>query len=153
MKLILPLAKTLNKGAGRGSRERGHMMKSSFASRHGIAMAAVCAAVVLPWAALAECPSIPDVEWWKGANHEKTIAYVEKKHQGDWQPYIDKWDRQKNKLNKIKERGTSVVIKSRGLRLEGRDLVEYVDKVSQRVEAIRCLAEAEGFANFSTAAG
>lgn len=113
----------------------------------------------VPGAALAECPSYPDVSWWGEMNHDKAIRYVDKKHDGDWTPYMAKWRRQLTRLEKIQAKGGSVVFKKKGVRLKGKALDDYVLKVKERVTVNNCLAveqmmaNAEKLAEFPTAAG
>ena len=106
---------------------------------------AVLAAV--PGAALADCPSYPDVSWWGEMNHEKTIRYVDKKHKGNWTHYMAKWKGQLAKVEMIRSMGGSVVYKKRGITLRGDALGAYIGKLQQRVSVIRCLAEEKMVAN------
>ncbi len=117
------------------------------------------ALAVVPGAALAECPSYPDVSWWGAMNHEKTIRYVDKKHKGTGLHYMAKWKGQLAKVEMIRDLGGSIVYKKQGIKLEGDALGAYIGKLQQRVTVIRCLAEEQLMANtdklaqFSTAAG
>ena len=81
------------------------------------------------------------------------VKYVERKHGGDWQPYLRKWQRQKTKLKRWLDTGSSVVIRKKGISLEGKTLAEYIDQVDQRLAVSLCLAAAAGFDDFDTAAG
>jgi hypothetical protein len=101
----------------------------------------------------AECAAFPKVDWWGKLSHAKVVRYVERKHDGDWQPYLEKWQRQKTKLKRWLDTGSSVVIRKKGVALEGETLAEYIAQVDKRLEVTRCLAAAEGFDNFDTAAG
>lgn len=117
------------------------------------------ALAAVPGTGLAECPSYPDVSWWGAMNHDKAIRYVDRKHGGDWAPYMAKWRRQLARLEKIQAKGGAVVFKKKGLRLKGEVLDDYVLKVRERVSVNTCLAEerlmanAEKLAEFPTAAG
>ncbi len=117
------------------------------------------ALAAVPGTGLAECPSYPDVSWWGAMNHDKAIRYVDKKHGGDWAPYMAKWRRQLARLEKIQAKGGAVVFKKKSLRLKGEALDDYVLKVRERVSVNTCLAEeqlmanAEKLAEFPTAAG
>ena len=101
----------------------------------------------------AACGPFPDVEWWGKLSHAKVIKYVERKHAGDWEPYLRKWQRQKTKLKRWLDTGSSVVIRKKGISLEGKTLAAYIDQVDQRMAVSLCLAAAAGFDNFDTAAG
>ena len=118
------------------------------------------ALAAVPGAGLAaECPSYPEVSWWGAMSHDKAIRYVNKKHSGNWAPYMSKWQRQLASLEKIQAKGGSVLFKKRGLRLKGEALEDYVIKVKERVDINTCLAgeqlmaAAEKLAEFPTAAG
>lgn len=104
----------------------------------GLAVVAAIAGFAGP--AGAACPPFPDVPWWQNLSHKKVIRYVERKYDGKWVPYVAKWDKQLEKVEDIHKRGSSVVIKSKGVRLEGKKLGDYVEKLKQRVSVIRCLA-------------
>mgnify|MGYP003962500239 CR=1 FL=1 len=112
--------------------------------------------------AMAECVNLPKVAWWGDLSHEKIVRYVDKKHGGDWGPYIGKWDRQVEKLQGIYERESAIIVTKDKIRLENEELAEYIEKVQQRVEVVRCLASNMGsqteddvreLASFATAAG
>ena len=90
------------------------------------------------------CDPFPQVEWWGTLSHEKVVRYVEKRHNGDWNPYIQKWEKQKDKLKKVLGRGSSVVIKSKGITLKGKSLGDYIKKMEKRVEVVKCLAKKGG---------
>jgi hypothetical protein len=90
------------------------------------------------------------------------VRYVDKKYGGNWEPYIGKWDRQVEKLQGIYERDSAIIVTKDKIRLENEELAEYIEKVQQRVEVVRCLASKMGsqteddvrdLANFATAAG
>ncbi len=88
----------------------------------------------------AQCPKLPAVPWWGKASHATIKRYVEKKHGGDWSPYIKKWEKQLVVLKKIYDKdGTAVVTKDKK-KLKGPELSDYIKNVEQRVEVIRCLA-------------
>ncbi len=103
----------------------------------------------LDWVSQSKCDPIPDVSWWGNQSHAKIVLYVLKKHSGDWKPYVDKWNRQLNKLQDIRSRGTAAVTPG-GIRLKGDELEDYVGKVSKRVEIVLCLAgEAAEYASLA----
>ena len=64
-----------------------------------------------------------------------------RKYEGDWSPYVKKWERQLSRITKIRDRGKTAVIKSRKLRLSGDRLSIYVEQIRQRVAVTRCLAQ------------
>ena len=88
----------------------------------------------------AECPAVPDVAWWKNVSHDSLRKYVARKHEGDWAPYIAKWERQKTKLQEIYDRGSAVVVTKDKIKLEGERLDKYIGQVDERIEMTRCLS-------------
>ena len=103
----------------------------------------VAAIVVLGSAgpSLANCASFPKVPWWNNLNHESVHKYVSVKHGGDWNGYIKKWEDQYEKIKDIYERGSSIIVSKDKVRIAGDELQSYLDKVRQRLEIDRCLAE------------
>lgn len=89
---------------------------------------------------LAECPPFPEVAWWKDLSHQSARDYVAIKHGGDWNDYINKWEYQYTKIKDIYDRGAAIVVTKDKLRVEGESLKSYAEKVKQRLEIIRCLA-------------
>ena len=89
------------------------------------------------------CPQVPAVEWWGKTTHQKISNYVATKHNGDWMPYIDKWNRQLEKMKVIYDRGGSAVFKKKGITIEDEQLMEYIKAIETRLSATRCLAVQE----------
>ena len=89
----------------------------------------------------AEFPAYPKVAWWSNLSHDSTIRLVEKKHDGDWETYLEKWDSQLVKLEDIAARGSAIVVTKDKIRVEGEELDEYVVNVEERIDVIVCLAE------------
>lgn len=96
------------------------------------------AAQTAPGDAQTDCESFPDISWWKYNTHEKVSTYVRLKHDGDWDTYTKKWERQYDKLKVIAGKGNSIVTPT-GLKLEGIQLQTYIGQVGKRVEVLRCL--------------
>ena len=88
----------------------------------------------------AECPAVPDVAWWKSVSHDSLRKYVARKHEGDWVPYIAKWERQKTKLQEIYDRGGGVVVTKDKVKLDGERLDKYIGQLNDRIEMTRCLS-------------
>jgi len=88
----------------------------------------------------AECPPFPEVPWWKDLNHQSVRQYVAVKHGGDWNDYIDKWEQQYINIKDVHDRGAAVVVTKDKIRLGEESLKSYIEKISQRLEVIRCLA-------------
>lgn len=86
-----------------------------------------------------KCGEIPNIKWWKFKSHDSITGYVNRKYNGDWVPYIDKWSTRLEKLVDIYNRDSSAVTNT-GLILQGRDLFAYMEKMEQRISVINCLA-------------
>ncbi|MBC8269266.1 MAG: hypothetical protein H8E36_10995 [Rhodospirillaceae bacterium] len=106
------------------------------------------------------CPEVPKVSWWKVTSVEAMTAYVDRKHDGDWAPYLKKWQRYEERMRGILDNGKSVVIKSQNITLQGEDLARHIERIAKRVEVTRCIADQvveartiEEFNNMDTAAG
>ncbi len=91
--------------------------------------------------AATKCDPFPEVSWWGNLTHDKVIRYVEKKHDGDWAPYIKKWEAQVETMQGVYKRKSAVIIKAKGIRLEGDVLLVYMAKVKMRVAINHCLAD------------
>src|SRR3972149_2495190 len=84
---------------------------------------ALAGAVCLSFATLADaaaqgCPSLPHVSWWD-TSPEKIVRYVDQAFQGEWDPYIARWEDYRFRMAKIHEANGAAVVRSRNLRLEG----------------------------------
>ncbi|MBT3361628.1 MAG: hypothetical protein HN403_18545 [Rhodospirillales bacterium] len=107
----------------------------------------------------AACPDYPVHRLWQGLSHQSVQKYVANKHQGDWTPYVEKWQRQLEKIVDIQSRRGAIVIRKRGIKLKGEGLRRYVDATKARIAVTKCLAaaqaepSAESLADFATAAG
>jgi hypothetical protein len=106
------------------------------------------------------CPQIPAVSWWGDTSAEKLTAYVDRKHDGDWTPYIKKWELYADRMRQAMFSGEAVKIKFRNVVLDEGDLAVYIRQVGERVEATRCIADEvidarliEELATMDTAAG
>ncbi len=105
------------------------------------------------------CSSFPDVSWWNGLNHDMVRRIVAIRYGGDWNRYIERWNKQAAALKSISESGRSAVIKRSALTLSGDALESYLGQVEERLAVTRCLAkeaeemEVASLADFATAAG
>ncbi|MDP6604538.1 MAG: hypothetical protein QGG17_10125 [Rhodospirillales bacterium] len=93
---------------------------------------------------MGDCEEFPDVDWWVKHDHQWVIDYVNRRHRGNWTPYIEKWAGQLEAMEKIYERGGAAVIKSRGLSLQEDELAAYVENLRKRLDITQCLARANG---------
>ncbi len=131
----------------------------------GLARLVFAAAVLFvitafPGPAEAACPAYPRVAAWGGLSHQSTIDYVNAKYQGDWAPYVEKWENRLVTLETARARGDTVVFpRQEGLRMNGWRLAAYIQKIMKRKVIVACLAAQEdektpeALADFATAAG
>lgn len=128
----------------------------------GLVIATVAASFIFssPSYAIGGCVDIPQGVWWGKTDHGKITSYVQRRHDGNWAPYIVKWKRQLKSMKGIAKRGGSAVLKKKGLTLKGETLDAYVTALEVRVAAIECLSRnddmeqaARELNNMSTAAG
>jgi hypothetical protein len=112
----------------------------------------------------AKCDDLPKVEWWSGT-HEKVIATVKRRYQGNWKKYISRWESYLGRMEKLHNAGATAVVKSRGLKIRGKQLANHITDINSRISVLNCLkknqevrnSKDEQFekeiANFNTAAG
>jgi hypothetical protein len=62
-------------------------------------------------------------------------------HRGDWLAYLDKWDKQAQKISDIESRGSAIRVSKSKLKVEGRELVIYAGNVVQRAAINHCLVK------------
>jgi CheY-like chemotaxis protein len=87
-----------------------------------------------------ECGEVPDVDWWRVKTHGQIASYVQRKHAGDWQPYVKSWVERLKKLQDIYRRGSAIKT-GNGTILQDEDLAKYVNQIAKRVAVTRCLAD------------
>lgn len=92
------------------------------------------------WVLDSACGSVPQVDWWRYKDHEDIAEYVLRRHNGDWQPFIDNLVTRLAKMYDIAERGSAAVTPG-GDRMEGEILERYIEQSVQRLQVTRCLAE------------
>ena len=106
----------------------------------------------------ATCGPLPKVDWW-AKSHSKVIKTVNRKYRGNWDSYVTRWKKYRKRMVRLHEGGSAAVVKSRGLRLEGKQLEKHIEDIDQRLKVLSCLKEqqenleTESLENFSTAAG
>jgi len=91
------------------------------------------------WPFNSRCEQSPIVSWWGTTTHFSMVDYVQRKHDGNWAPYMDKWVNQMNKMQSVYDRAGSAKV-SDGTVLRGERLLEHVDKLKKRISVINCLA-------------
>jgi len=92
-----------------------------------------------------KCPAFPRVAWWTFKSHDRVADYVNRKHKGNWAPYIKKWNGRLKSLQDIYSRDSSAVTKT-GNTLKGPSLAAYIKKMQDRIDVTRCLANNAGAA-------
>ncbi|MBT3238986.1 MAG: response regulator [Rhodospirillaceae bacterium] len=98
------------------------------------------------WPFNSKCDKAPIVSWWGNTTHFSMANYVDRRHSGNWAPYIDKWTNQLNKLRDISSRGRSVT-SSDGTVMSGQLLKDHIVKLEKRVSVIQCLADEDKTTN------
>lgn len=91
------------------------------------------------WVLKTRCEAIPRVTWWKFNSHESIAGYVQRRHGGDWTPYLEKWLLRLAKLQDIHDRNSSAITNS-GVVLRGEALADYIGQMGERLTVTRCLA-------------
>jgi len=101
----------------------------------------------------AECPAFPNVPWWQGISHASVARQVESRYGGDWSVVIGAWRKQLSKLEEIRSKGATAVVKARTgrgetakvrrIKLRDATLDGYIDNVRDRIGILRCLAGSE----------
>mgnify|MGYP000511842261 CR=1 FL=1 len=94
-------------------------------------------------AAAAQCPELVSVPWWNDIDHKNMTLYVNTRHDGDWDAYVSRWQGHLNMVRKVYDRGGAVTSKKLNMRIEGRQLKEYIIALEARLAVTRCLADAE----------
>lgn len=100
---------------------------------------AMLALVDAKMASAEDCPIFPEVAWWD-LTHENVIKYVEVNHDGDWEPYIAKWESHAKKAEAVHAKGNALVSPT-GVKISGDALKTYIGQIYQRVKVSRCLAD------------
>jgi hypothetical protein len=104
---------------------------------------ALVIAVMAASSAQAACENFPRVPWWGNLSHVATKAFVVRKHDGNWSPYVKKWSKQVDKLKDVQTRESAVFVRYKGkkVKIAGKALENYIKLVSKRVGVIRYLAK------------
>ncbi len=115
-------------------------MIRSHVSRTMLTIAAPLAMILSACGAPETCPPVPEVSWWGGLDHQDIVERVDQDYDGNWEAYVQKWQRQLNTVQSAHGKGQEILISGRGIRLSGQALKAYLGKVSARLETTRCLA-------------
>ncbi len=109
----------------------------------GAAMTILLNSVYSEAASAGGCPNLPQVAWWD-TTPEKIVSYVDQTFQGDWDPYIAKWETYRIRMAQIHDSNGAALVKSRGLRLEGDTLADHIRAIDERLTVTRCLKNRYG---------
>ena len=87
-----------------------------------------------PSLAQPNCPAIPALKIWNGMTNQQVERYVETKHDGDWQPFLDRLAQQLEKIQSIQVTGKSAQIrlKNKFIQLSGDQLDAFITASAQR---------------------
>ncbi len=98
------------------------------------------------WVLKSKCQPLPELKWWRFNKHTDIVRYVNRRHGGDWQPYIQSWVDRLSKLQNIYSRNSGIKTKT-GEILKGASLKQYIDDTQTRLDITICLSrEAADFA-------
>ncbi|MEQ8666395.1 MAG: response regulator transcription factor [Rhodospirillales bacterium] len=100
------------------------------------------------WALNSQCGPVPQVDWWKYRTHADIAEYVIRRHEGEWEPFIDDLVRRLAKMYDIAERKSAAVTPD-GDRMEGEDLERYIEQSVARLQVVRCLSKEAELASAS----
>lgn len=89
----------------------------------------------------ADCGKVPENPVWGRIANGAITAYVDEALGGDWQTYLDTWERRLKSVQGMRERGSTMILHDRGLRLNGDRLSAYVADIESRLTVLRCLAD------------
>jgi len=92
------------------------------------------------WILTSKCQSSPKVDWWLHKSNLSIAGYVRKKYKGNWNRYADIWNRRLANLQRIQNNGNTAVLNN-GISLKDAELVNYIEKMEQRVGVIYCLGK------------
>ncbi len=99
------------------------------------------------WVLKSKCPPLPQGERWQIKQLTDLVRYVNREHNGEWQPYISQWVDRLTQLQAIHARGAGVKLAD-GKVLSGETLSTYIDETKRRLDVTLCLSrEAADFAH------
>ncbi len=90
--------------------------------------------------AVGDCAPFPSVRWWGELSHQSVIRYVKARHEGDWAPYIGKWENQLAKIEGVYSRGKTILVSKDKIKVAGEALGAYLEQLRKRLEVTRCLS-------------
>lgn len=93
------------------------------------------------WVKEAHCGVVPLVDWWQNITPASMALYVDRHHDGVWDPYLIKWQKHLIRTENTMVRGGALKAPD-GTVLQGAALREFVAKLRKRVDVVECLARA-----------
>lgn len=115
---------------------------SACGSRH-LLPALVAATVLLSplHAKAGQCPDFyTESEPWRSVDHQSTQRIVESRFKGDWNSFIERWNRLLTKVIEAKREERGYWIR-KNLFVEPKKLGHYIDVLKWQIAVIRCLAD------------
>jgi len=100
----------------------------------------VLAPPVKAQAQAAKCDPLPNVEWWS-QTHSKVSATVKNRYKGDWSKYIKRWQNYRIRMQNTLDANSVAVVKSRGIKMQGKVLQDHINQIDQRVDVLKCLSD------------
>jgi CheY-like chemotaxis protein len=97
------------------------------------------AATSYAWVMKSKCPQLPQIDTWRLKAHTDLARHVNRRYQGDWQPYIKLWVERLGKLQDIYARNSGIKTKA-GDVLKGATLKTYIDQTQKRLDITICLS-------------
>ena len=88
---------------------------------------------LVPDGRAAPCADLPLVAWWGSNKHSEVRATVNQKNGGDWNGYIEKWQKYQAKMGEILAKNGTVEVKKFGVKMKGATLSGYVRKIGTRI--------------------
>lgn len=126
-----------------------YLLRSEMASKgvKSVLLATGIIMAVLFWTmgqARAACAPLPEIDWLI-SDQSKLALIVEQRYDGEWSKYVAKWEKHLKSMEDIHGRGSTAILRSRGLRFSGQGLADYIELLRARLGSLRCLAgEANG---------
>jgi len=93
------------------------------------------------WVRQASCGVVPLVEWWQNVTPSSMALYVDRHHNGEWEPYVTKWQKHLIRTENTLAKNGAMQAPNDTI-LKGPELREFVAKLRKRVDVVECLARA-----------
>ncbi len=90
------------------------------------------------WVLHTKCSAMPKVEWWVNKSHLDVAGFVQRKHKGNWGPYLDRWNQRLANLQSIEAKGSGAKVPD-GTIIRDQALRVYIEKMELRLKVLRCL--------------